>query len=390
MPSFDFVHDVPFSVSFVHRLRMTDDVFGTDGDALTQLIAASEGQIPRVQFWIDEHVASANPQLTQRIHSFCRRHADSLQLIGNLQVVPGGEDVKNNVHLIESMLKCFHHADLDRRSYVVVIGGGAVLDAVGFAAAIAHRGIRLIRLPTTTLAQADSGIGVKNSINLFGKKNWVGTFAVPWGIINDKALLQTLSDRDFACGFSEAVKVALLKDGTFFGHICDSAEAIPQRADVCWPIIADSARWHLKHITQGGDPFEMLEARPLDFGHWSAHKLETMSNFELRHGEAVAIGVAIDSVYSSLAHGLPASDADNIINCLNTLGLLVNHSALNNTEELFNGMEEFRQHLGGRLTLTMLNAAGKPLDVHQINHDLMRQAIATIVERITKTVQHDS
>ena len=172
MPSFDFVHDVPFSVSFVHRLRMTDDVFGTDGDALTQLIAASEGQIPRVQFWIDEHVASANPQLTQRIHSFCRRHADSLQLIGNLQVVPGGEDVKNNVHLIESMLKCFHHADLDRRSYVVVIGGGAVLDAVGFAAAIAHRGIRLIRLPTTTLAQADSGIGVKNSINLFGKKNW--------------------------------------------------------------------------------------------------------------------------------------------------------------------------------------------------------------------------
>lgn len=390
MPSFDFVHDVPFSVSFVHRLRMTDDVFGTDGDALTQLIAASEGQIPRVQFWIDEHVASANPQLTQRIHSFCRRHADSLQLIGNLQVVPGGEDVKNNVHLIESMLRCFHHADLDRRSYVVVIGGGAVLDAVGFAAAIAHRGIRLIRLPTTTLAQADSGIGVKNSINLFGKKNWVGTFAVPWGIINDKALLQTLSDRDFACGFSEAVKVALLKDGTFFGHICDSAEAIPQRADVCWPIIADSARWHLKHITQGGDPFEMLEARPLDFGHWSAHKLETMSNFELRHGEAVAIGVAIDSVYSSLAHGLPASDADNISNCLNTLGLLVNHSALNNTEELFNGMEEFRQHLGGRLTLTMLNAVGKPLDVHQINHDLMRQAIATIVERITKTVQHDS
>jgi len=390
MPSFEFVHDVPFSVSFVHRLRITDDVFGTDGDALTQLIAASEGQIPRVQFWIDEHVASANPQLTQRIHSFSRRHADSLQLTGNLQVVPGGEDVKNNVHLIESMLKCFHHADLDRRSYVVVIGGGAVLDAVGFAAAIAHRGIRLIRLPTTTLAQADSGIGVKNSINLFGKKNWVGTFAVPWGIINDKALLQTLSDRDFACGFSEAVKVALLKDGTFFGHICDSAEAIPQRADVCWPIIADSARWHLKHITQGGDPFEMLEARPLDFGHWSAHKLETMSNFELRHGEAVAIGVAIDSVYSSLVHGLPASDADNIINCLNTLGLLVNHSALNNTEELFKGMEEFRQHLGGRLTLTMLNAVGKPLDVHQINHDLMRQAIATIVERITKTVQHDS
>jgi 3-dehydroquinate synthase len=390
MPSAEFTHDVPFSVSFTHRLRMTDDVFGADVDVLTELIAASEGRIPRVQFWIDEHVANANPQLTQRIQSFCRRHADSLELIGNLQLVPGGEAVKNDVHIIERLLKCFNHADLDRRSYVVVIGGGAVLDAVGFAAAIAHRGIRLIRLPTTTLAQADSGIGVKNSINLFQKKNWVGTFAVPWGVINDRALLGTLSDRDFACGFSEAVKVALLKDADFFRHICDSAKAIPQRADACWPIIADSARWHLKHITQGGDPFEMLEARPLDFGHWSAHKLETITNFELRHGEAVAIGVAIDSVYSSLAHGLPASDADDIINCLSKLGLLVDHPALNDTEELFKGLEEFRQHLGGRLTVTMLKAVGEPIDVHEINHDLMRQAIATIVDRISNGVGHDS
>lgn len=387
MPSSDSAHDVPFSVQFTHRLRMTEDVFGADEQALTQLIASSEGRVPRVQFWIDEHVSRANPQLAQRIQAFCRRHSDSMDLVGNLQLVPGGEDVKNDVHIVERMLKCFNHADLDRRSYVVVIGGGAVLDAVGFAAAIAHRGIRLVRLPTTTLAQADSGIGVKNSINLFQKKNWVGTFAVPWGVINDRTLLSTLSDRDFACGFSEAVKVSLLKDADFFRHICESAAAIPQRGDACWPIIAESARWHLKHITEGGDPFEMLEARPLDFGHWSAHKLETMTSFDLRHGEAVAIGVAIDSVYSSLAHGLPSADADAIVECLDRLGLLVPHSALEETDELFKGLEEFRQHLGGRLTVTMLQGLGKPIDVHEIDHRLMRQAIATVVDRVTNVEQ---
>jgi len=361
---------------------VTDDVFGADQAVLLDLIQGSDDRVPRVQFWVDEHVTTSNPQLTQRIQTFCRQNSDSLQLTGNLQLVPGGEPVKNDVHVVERMLKCFNHAELDRRSYVVVIGGGAVLDAVGFAAAIAHRGIRLIRIPTTTLAQADSGIGVKNSINLFQKKNWVGTFAVPWGVVNDKALLETLSQRDFACGFSEAVKVALLKDASFFDQILQSADQIQDRADVCWSIIADSARWHLRHITEGGDPFEMQEARPLDFGHWSAHKLETMTNFELRHGEAVAIGVAIDSVYSSLVHGLPESDAERIIRSLEIPGLLPSHDVLENTDALLGGLEEFRQHLGGRLTVTMLAGIGKPIDVHEVDHDLMRQAIATVADRV--------
>jgi len=361
---------------------MTNDVFGEDQIVLSDLLTSSEGRTPRVQFWIDEHVVAANPQLPRRIQAFCSRHASDIQMTGNIQFVTGGEDVKNDVHIIERMLKCFNHADLDRRSYVVVIGGGAVLDAVGFAAAIAHRGIRLIRLPTTTLAQADSGIGVKNSINLFHKKNWVGTFAVPWGVINDRALLATLSNRDFACGFSEAVKVALLKDESFFRRIHAAAGQIRRRADVCWPIIAESARWHLQHITRGGDPFEMLEARPLDFGHWSAHKLETMTDFELRHGEAVGIGVAIDSVYSSLAHGLDRDDAEAIVDCLESLGLLVPHAALRDSDQLFNGLEEFRQHLGGRLTVTMLRGMGDPIDVHEIDRKKMQESINFVADRV--------
>lgn len=374
--------DVDFQVAFTHRLRFTNDVFGADRQQLLDVLQPSNGPTAKVQFWIDESVAQANPDLRQRIHTLVQDNKETLELAGNIQLVPGGEDVKNDIHIIERMLKCFNHADLDRRSYVVVIGGGAVLDAVGFAAAIAHRGIRLVRIPTTTLAQGDSGIGVKNSINLFQKKNWVGAFAVPWAVVNDRRLVETLSDRDFRCGFSEAVKVALLKDADFFAQIENATQQIVTRQDPCWDIIAASAHWHLQHITAGGDPFEMLEARPLDFGHWSAHKLETMTDFELRHGEAVAIGVAVDSVYSSLAHGLPTKDADRVLQCLHGLGLLTDHPALHDTSRLFAGLEEFRQHLGGRLTVTMLSGIGQPLDVHEIDPQRMTAAIEHVAGQV--------
>jgi 3-dehydroquinate synthase len=371
--------DVPFAVPFVHRLRFTTDLFGRDQQALADVLERSGSQPARVQFWVDEHLGKSHPELKTRLHAFVRAHGDQLMMPGNIQTVPGGEAVKNDIEILQRMLKCIHAADLDRRSYIVVIGGGAVLDAVGVAAAVSHRGIRLVRIPTTTLAQADSGVGVKNSVNLFGKKNWCGTFAVPWAVINDAALLDSLPDRDFVCGFSEAVKVSLLKSPEIFSRLCRDADRIRQRdMDAAWPMIQLSGKLHLDHITRGGDPFEMREARPLDFGHWSAHKLEALSDFELRHGEAVAIGVAVDTVYSSLVHGLPTADAQRVLDCLRRLGVPLDHPSLHATDRLFAGLEEFRQHLGGRLTVTMLRAVGDPLDVHEVDRDRMLDAIDTV------------
>ncbi len=378
MPT-DAPADIEFSVPFVHRLRFTRDILGADEGVLLDLLAPSGDLPPRVQFWVDESIAQAQPDLRHRLRAFVMRHTGRITPTGNLQVLPGGETVKNDIHLLERMLKVFHAANLDRRSYVVVIGGGAVLDAVGFAAAIAHRGIRLIRLPTTTLAQADSGVGVKNSVNLFHKKNWLGTFNVPWGIINDSSLLSTLPDRDFLCGFSEAVKVTLLKDASLFDQLCGVATRIRERdMTAAEPMIRISAELHRAHITSGGDPFEALEARPLDFGHWSAHKLEVMSDFQLKHGEAVAIGVAVDTVYSSLMFGFPKSAVARVLKCLDQLGLALDHPVLHDTETLFAGLEEFRQHLGGRLTLTMLEEVGRPLEVHTVDYAKMGDAIAHV------------
>lgn len=373
--------DVAFSVPFVLRLRFTDDTFGRDERVLLQLLERSGDDPPRVQFWLDENVVSANPELPSRIDAFCARHAQDFLRVGELQYVLGGEALKNDIQVLERMLKVMHAADLDRRSYVVVVGGGAVLDTVGFAAAIAHRGIRLIRLPTTTLAQADSGIGVKNSVNLFQKKNWLGSFAVPWGVINDSGMLTTLSERDYRCGFAEAVKVALLKSPELFASLERSAGAIVTRdRRVCGELIRWSAELHLAHITRGGDPFEANEARPLDFGHWSAHRLEAISNFSLRHGEAVAIGVALDTLYSSRVLGLSEHDAQRVLQCLRQMGFELYHPILDDVEPLFRGLEEFRQHLGGRLTLTMLQAIGQSCEIHLVDRDEMRRAIHQLRE----------
>ncbi len=371
--------EVHFAPSFIHRLVFTGDILGADDMVLAQVLEPSEERKTRVQFWVDEYVAEARPRLRNLIRDFAARHGDRIELAGNVQVVVGGEAVKNDIHVLERMLKVFHAANLDRRSYVVVIGGGAVLDAVGFAAAIAHRGLRLVRLPTTTLGQADSGVGVKNAVNLFGKKNWLGSFAVPWAVINDTELLSTLPDRDFISGFSEAVKVALLKDPGLFDTICGTADQIRRRdLGAALPVVRASAEWHRRHITQGGDPFEMLEARPLDFGHWSAHRLEAMTDFQLRHGEAVAIGVALDTLYSTRALGLPRDVADRVIRCLVDLGFTLGHPALRDEAALLEGLEEFRQHLGGRLTLTMLKGAGDPVDVHEVDLGHLRAALAEL------------
>jgi 3-dehydroquinate synthase len=164
-----------------------------------------------------------------------------------------------------------------------------------------------------------------------------------------------------------------------FDELCRLAPQIARRdMAVAGPMIRASAKLHLDHITAGGDPFEALEARPLDFGHWSAHKLEVMTDFALRHGEAVAIGLAIDTVYSSLVHGLPEADAHRVLDCLVALGFTLHTPALSNADTLLAGLEEFRQHLGGRLTVTMLAAVGRPLDVHEIDREKMCQAIRVV------------
>jgi 3-dehydroquinate synthase len=365
--------DIDFSVPFRHRLRFTDDCFGCDWSSILSLFEASEGTA-RLQVWVDGGIAQVDSELVSRISSSILS-SPRLELASPISVLEGGEQVKNSDQVVIELLTAIHRDRLDRRNYIMVVGGGAVLDAVGYAAAVAHRGIRLVRFPTTTLAQADSGVGVKNAVNAFEKKNWKGTFAVPWAVVNDRRLLSSQQDRDFRSGFSEAVKVALLKSPATFDWLCENSPKIAKREmSFALQAIRDSVLTHLHHITYGGDPFEANEARPLDFGHWSAHKLESLCRYQMRHGEAVAIGVALDVVYSSLAHGLAKSVVDRTLRMFQDLQLPIYHELLQ-TSAIFEGLEEFRQHLGGRLTLTMLQDVGNMLQVHEVDYAKMKKAI---------------
>ena len=366
--------DISFSVPFVHRLRETDEVARDDFGQRLDVLDAGDAGPAKVLIVAERPVASASDRVARIEKQLAA--AANVNLVSPALLVQGGEPVKNSTAVAKQVLEQINHHNLDRRSYVIAIGGGAMLDAVGYAAAVAHRGVRLVRLPTTTLAQGDSGVGVKNAINYFDKKNWVGTFAVPWAVINDAGLLKTLSIRDFQSGFSESVKVSLLKDKAEFQWLCENAGKISDRdMPTATRAIHRSCMLHLLHITEGGDPFEMLEARPLDFGHWSAHKLEPLTHYEIRHGEAVGIGVAIDCIYSSMKIGFPEQDAMDVCKCLSNLGMRLWHDALNPIDRLMNGLEEFRQHLGGRLTITMLRGVGDPVNVHEIDSAAMASAI---------------
>jgi len=360
-------------------VRFTREVFNPGNAALVDVLDRTAHGPCRAIVVIDSGVAHAWPDLSARIAEFTAAHGDRLRLAAEPVIVPGGEVAKNGWDVFDRVVEAIDLAGICRRSFVIAIGGGAVLDAAGFAAATAHRGVRLIRIPTTTLAQADSGIGVKNAVNARGKKNFLGVFAPPWAVINDEAFLATLTGRHYRGGFAEAVKVALVKDRAFFELIERNVDAIRRRDETAAiPIIRRSAEIHLHHITDGGDPFELTAARPLDFGHWAAHRLEAMSDYALSHGDAVAIGMALDIQYSVLSGRLETAQADRTLACLARLGFNLWDATLERSDDLLCGLEEFREHLGGQLTIPLLAAIGEQVEVHEIDHDTMRRAIVRL------------
>lgn len=376
-----------FAVSFQYQVHFTEHLFHPDNPLLAEVIAA-DGEVgpKKIMVIVDEGLLPFHPQLLPQILTYGEHRSQTLTLTTAPVQVSGGEASKNDPELIETLQRQMDAVGLCRHSYVVGIGGGAVLDMIGYAAATAHRGIRLIRVPTTVLAQNDSGVGVKNSVNAFGKKNFLGTFAPPYAVLNDSTFLTTLDDRDWRAGMAEALKVALIKDVSFFEQIEADAVAIARREmDPMKASVYRCAAMHIAHIAGNGDPFEMGSSRPLDFGHWAAHRLEHLTQYELRHGEAVAIGIALDSTYSYLTGLLAREDWQRICQTFQTLGFALYVPALANyldqpehPESLFRGLTEFREHLGGELTVMLLQGLGQGLEVHEVDLDVYRDAIALL------------
>jgi 3-dehydroquinate synthase len=382
------VHWQRFSVPFEYPVVFTSNIFEPGNTALIDTLARLEPEKRhRCLIFVDDGLIAAEPDLIGRITAYAAAHADRMELVIPPRPVPGGEKIKNELAFVEQMQDQVYENRIDRHSCVIGIGGGAVLDAVGLVAATSHRGVRHIRVPTTVLAQNDSGIGVKNGVNLNGVKNFVGAFAPPFAVINDFALLDTLPPREKIAGMAEAVKVALIRDGEFFTWLERNANALAIfEPEAMSYMIRRCAELHMRQIAHGGDPFETGSARPLDFGHWAAHKLESITHHHLRHGEAVGIGVALDTRYSVLTGLLPAGLDDRVCFLLEHLGFKLWHSALKKLDAegnlaVLRGLQEFREHLGGELTVTMLNDIGVGVEIHEMDEAKVLDAIAWLEKR---------
>ena len=375
-------------VNYRHQVFFTDHAFRPENTLLRDvLVDGRPARRTKALIVVDESLAKAQPELLVAIEAYFSAFPLDLDLVCPPLVIEGGERVKNSYHRVSEMQSLVDKHHIDRHSYIVAVGGGALLDMAGLAAATAHRGVRHVRIPTTTLSQDDSGVGVKNGINAFGKKNFLGTFCPPFAVINDFQLLATLPARDKRAGYVEAVKVACIRDRAFFDEIeRDAARLAAFEAAPMKRLIFRSAELHLNHIASSGDPFEFGSARPLDFGHWAAHKLEQLSEYQLRHGEAVAVGIALDVIYARDIGLLPAAAAGRIIRLLEALGFDLFANELLNVDKdgqlmVLKGMEEFREHLGGELTITLLEDIGHGVEVHEMNPPKIRQAIFELQQR---------
>jgi len=373
-------------VRFKYQVHFTENLFEPENPLLKDLIAGAGGQGHKVLFVVDQGVCRAHPLLLHSIEEYCSRYKAVLKMQRPPIVVQGGESAKNSLRRVRKLHQTINEAQLCKHSFVIVVGGGAVIDMVGFAAATAHRGLRLIRVPTTILSQNDSAVGVKSSINAFGKKNFLGTFTPPYAVLNDSSFLVTLSDRDWRSGIAEAIKVGLIKDAAFFEFLEQHAPALAARDMASMQqLIYRCADLHVQHIAQSGDPFEFGSSRPLDYGHWSAHKLEQLTKYKLRHGEAVAIGIALDTTYSYLAGFLPEDEWQRVIGLLAAIGFalyvpqLSEHLAQPNDPRcILHGLAEFREHLGGELTIMLLEAVGRSFEVHNVDFEIVKRSIRLI------------
>jgi len=364
-----------FTIRYTYPVFFERDVFHSGCQILASLLAQAGAKRHKVLAFIDSGVMNATPSLGRKLTAHAEANRDVIELCEPILTVTGGEGCKSRPSVIDTVIEAIRIHHICRQSFVLAIGGGAVLDAVGYAAANAHRGVRLIRFPTTVLAQNDAGIGVKNGINAMGRKNFLGTFAPPYAVINDSAFLDTLYPRDRRSGIAEAVKMALIKDRPFFDFLYARRHDLAlfeRHAEA--EMIYRCAALHMDHIASAGDPFEMGSARPLDFGHWSAHKLEEMTGGRLCHGEAVAIGMALDSLYSWHVGLITKNELQQIFSLLEDLALPLYHPALTRLD-IPVALVEFQEHLGGELCITLLSSIGCRKEVQWIDTELMMLCI---------------
>lgn len=276
--------------------------------------------------------------------------------------------------------------DLDRTGMLLGIGGGVCTDIVTVAASWIRRGIDYIRIPTTLVGQVDAGIGIKGGVNFGGKKNYIGSFYPPSAVITDVGFLATLPRRHIRYGLAEILKVALLSDPRLLElieeHWCGMP---PDRLDLPRRIVTETVWRSIVGLLDEMEPNlheDQTHERLADFGHTFSPALEAASGFELHHGEAVAIDMALSAALSARMGLLGSRDQERILGVLVSLGLPVSHPRLD-IELCCESLQEAALHRGGNPNLVLPTAIGRSTIVRrldQIDRADLEAALSTVRE----------
>lgn len=356
-------HDTHYKVSIVPGL------FETGNPCLADLVGNGKNL-----YVIDRGIG------TSRINQI-KRYVTANRKEAFFSIMDGGEKVKDGLATVMKLLEEAEGCGLDRKGMMVLIGGGALLDMAGFAASIFRHGVRHIRIPTTLLAQVEAGIGTKNGVNMQKQKNFIGTCQVPQEVLLDPGFLPTLDSRHLAAGIADIIKVALMRNRALFDLVGEHYRQILERKFMENPAVL-SILWQtvLEHVDEiNRDPYEREAGKPLDFGQEWGHQLEVLSRHYLNHGEAVSIGMAIDSVISFTRGQLAQEDLESILSLLRNAGLPIHHP-LATANALWPGLENFRRHHGGRLTVTLLNGIGATSQTGEIGYHELEEAVRCVRE----------
>jgi 3-dehydroquinate synthase len=299
-------------------------------------------------------------------------------------IVPPGEASKSFAQL-EGVVDAILEARLERGEAVVALGGGVVGDLAGFAAAIARRGMHLIQMPTTLLAQVDSSVGGKTGINAPQGKNLVGAFFQPDLVLADTAALDTLPAREFRAGYAEMAKAGLIGDAKFFAWLEQNRSEVFSGGAARIRAIAESVRFKAK--TVAADERETGERALLNLGHTFAHAIEAACGFDaarLVHGEAVAIGIVLAHDFS-VAEGLaPKADAERAQKHLKEAGLPVSLAEVPgpaiSAAELMRHIAQDKKVKRGRLTFILTRGIGKAFIADDVPPEKVKAFLETQVK----------
>jgi len=380
------VHARASSTPFEYPVCFTSDVFSpANGDLRDVIVRLEPKERHRIAAIVDRGAIVAQPELNLHIERYAQCHHDALDLVAPPIVQGGGERTKDDPALPARIQAYLHALELDRRSVLLVVGGASFLDLVGFAASTVRSAPRVVRIPTTALAQAGLAVLPRSAIHAFGTKNYLCTYRPPFAVVCDRRFIETQRTRAKVFGLVHAVRIALLRDRALFDWIVAHAVrlALGER-DAVVELLRRSATHHVDLASSmRGDDLPSADD-PLTFGAWSADAIEAHTERRIRQGEALAVGLALDATLGALHRTHGEAEREQIHRLLERLGLRLWHDTLGHVDSegrllLLDGLSERASGRAPRVPL--LRGIGAGVAPHELREDVLREAITRLALR---------